>query len=133
MSPGFAIVLLGALAVAGVLSYLQHRAYTASTRRLVDRFRSNPRAVIVSGRGKGWSRGAVVLLAIDSSSRRVIAGEAMVGASVFARFHPREELEGPLASVASRTTDRKLGQALEQAVEQYRSVRQRSGAVRKYS
>lgn len=121
-STGFAIILFGALALTGLLSWLQNRAYTQETRRFAARFADNSGAVVVSGRGRGWARGAIVVLAIDSRSKQVLAASVMQGASVLARFHPRTELEGPLSSVLKRTDDGKVHQAIDQAMEQYRSV-----------
>lgn len=121
-SPGFAAILFAALVLAGLLSWLQSRAYSRATRRLAERFADNSRAVVVSGRGKGRLRGAIVILVVDSGSKLVIGAEVMEGASVLARFHPRADLEGPLSSLPQRTADAKLQQAIAQAQQQYRSV-----------
>ncbi|TAM69316.1 MAG: transcriptional regulator [Microbacteriaceae bacterium] len=122
MTTGFAAILLGALILSGILSWLQHRAYSKATERLRRQFRGSGDAALVSGRGKGRLRGAVVLLVIDSRSRRVIAAEAMIGASVLARFHERPELLGGLGSIADRAREKRLADATLQAMEQYKLV-----------
>lgn len=122
MSPGFAAILFAALLLAALLSYLQHRAYSGATQRLARQFSGQRDAVIVSGRGKGWTRGAVVLLVVNSNSRKIMAAQTMTGASVLARFHDAPELIGGLKSAGSRTEDVRVKEALVQATEQYKTV-----------
>jgi hypothetical protein len=58
----FAIVLIAALMLNAVLSYLQVRVYDKVTRRLANDYAGNSDFVLVSGRAKGLFRGAVVIL-----------------------------------------------------------------------
>lgn len=128
MNSGFAALLFAALILSALLSWLQHRAYVKVTRRLSEQFKGHRDAVLVSGRGKGRVRGAVVLFVIDRSSKRIIAAEAMIGASVLARFHERPELLGGLSSVVSRAGERRLADAAQHAIEQYKVVVRKSAA-----
>jgi glucitol operon activator protein len=121
MDTGFAIILLSALVLSGLLSLLQQRAYSKATQRMADAYKDAFGSTLVSGRGKGWGRGAVVLLVIDSLTRQVIAAEAMVGVSVLSRFRPRPKLLGSVSGLVARAgTDKKLAQALEYALQQYK-------------
>lgn len=114
MDAGFALILLGALVLSGGLSYLQQRAYSKTTLRMAEQFKDSFGSTLVSGRGKGWGRGAVVIIVIDTLTRQVVAAEAMIGMTIFARFRPRPQLLGPLATVVERAGhDRKLAQSLE--------------------
>lgn len=121
----FGIVLLVVLVLGIGLSLMQHFSYQRATRRMVAEHQGARESFLVSGRGKGWFRGAVVLLVVDSASARIEAAEAMVGASVFARFRPRPELLGSLSSARDRATDKRLGEAVESAIAQYRSMRKK--------
>lgn len=122
MDNGFALLLLVALLLGGALSYLQHRAYAAATRRMTAEYQGRDDMILVSGRGKGWTRGAVVLLVIDSITKRIVAAEAMVGVTIFARFRVRKELVGPLASAPKRAGEKRLAEAVESAIKQYKVV-----------
>lgn len=123
MDERFAIV-LALMLVAGVLTSLwQHRAYSRATRRMAQAHEGLTGAFLVSGRGKGRLRGAIVLLVVDGASSAITAAEAMVGASVFARFRPRPELLGPAAGAEERASDPLLRKAVEHALEQFRTVR----------
>ncbi|GAA2174011.1 hypothetical protein GCM10009846_18290 [Agrococcus versicolor] len=121
----FGIVLLVVLLLGIGLSLFQHFSYQRATRRMVAEHQGARESFLVSGRGKGWLRGAVVLLVVDSSSSRIEAAEAMVGASVFARFRPRPELLGSLSSARDRAKDKHLGEAVESAIAQYRTLRKK--------
>lgn len=121
----FGIVLLVVLVLGIALSLVQHFSYQRATRRMVAEHQGARESFLVSGRGKGWFRGAVVLLVVDASSSRIEAAEAMVGASVFARFRPRPELLGSVSSARDRAGDKRLGEAVESAIAQYRSMRRK--------
>ncbi len=128
MDSGFAFILLGALILSGLFSWLQHRAYLRSTNLLADEYRGRTDAVLVSGRGKGRLRGAVVLLVIDVRVKKVIAAKAMVGSSILARFRDRPELLGSLSSAADRTGDKHIAKAVESAIAQYKTMRRKGNA-----
>jgi DNA-binding transcriptional regulator of glucitol operon len=121
MSYEFALFLGGALVLGAVLSWVQHRAYSATVRRLASQF-GGQAVSLVSGRGKGVRRGALVVLAVDERSKKIVAAQAMKGATVFARFRPCPELLGPLSTAVSRTNSVPVEKALEEAQKQYRQI-----------
>ena len=118
MSYEFALFLGGALVLGSLLSWAQHRAYSATVRRLAKQF-DGQAVSLVSGRGKGLGRGAVVVLAVDEHSKKIVAAQTMKGATVFARFRPCPELVGPLSTAVSRTNSAPVGKALGEAQNQY--------------
>jgi glucitol operon activator protein len=119
----FAIVLIAALMLNAVLSYLQVRVYDKVTRRLANDYAGNADFVLVSGRAKGLFRGAVVILVIDVASKRVLAAEAMEGISVMAKFRVRPDLLGPVVTLTERTKGKRLTKAAEGALEQLAIVK----------
>ncbi len=123
MNTGFAIILISALILSVLLSLLQHNTYNKATQRMTRAFAGEKNFYLVSGRGKGRLRGALVLLVIDASEQRVVAAEAMVGSTILARFRGRPELIGPLSGVAARANERHLKDAVEYALQQYKVVR----------
>ena len=127
----FAIVLIAALMLNAVLSYLQVRVYDKVTRRLANDFGGNADFVLVSGRAKGLFRGAVLVLVIDSASGRVLAAEAMEGVSVMAKFRVRPDLLGPVATLTVRTKGKRMTKAAEGALEQLAIVQKNAAKVAK--
>ncbi|SDH30234.1 transcriptional regulator GutM [Agrococcus jejuensis] len=121
----FAVVLGAALVLGALLSIYQHVYSQRVARRLTAEHQGARGSYLVSGRGKGWLRGAVVYLVVDSASSRIEAAEAMVGATVFARFRPRPELLGSVSNARERAGDKRLGDAVESAIAQYRSMRKK--------
>lgn len=119
----FAIILIAALLLSVLLSLTQHNTYNKATQRMTRAFAGEKNFYLVSGRGKGRIRGALVLLVIDAAEQQVVAAEAMVGATIFARFKGRPELIGPLKGVVERAGEKKLKQAVEYALQQYKVVR----------
>lgn len=119
MDTGFALLLLAALVLSALFSLAQQRTYSRATKRLGLSYLGTQDHFLVSGRGKGFLRGAIVLLVVDSTSERIVAAEAMVGSTVLARFKPRPELLGELSTAALRSNDKKLAQAVEYATQQY--------------
>jgi DNA-binding transcriptional regulator of glucitol operon len=88
---------------------------------MADQYSGQPVA-LVSGRGKSFARGAIVVLAVDERSRRVVAAQAMKGSTVFARFRPQADLLGPLSSTTSRAHSAPMGKALQEAQKQYKRL-----------
>lgn len=121
MNTEFALLLGGALALGALLSWVQQRAYARTVRRMADQYSGQPVA-LVSGRGKSFGRGAIVVLAVDERSRRVVAAQAMKGSTVFARFRPQPDLLGPLSSASSRVPSALMGKALLEAQRQYKRL-----------
>ena len=123
MDTGFALILLAAIILNIVFSIMQHKMYMRVTRDMQNEYAGRSDHFLVSGRGKGFLRGAVVLLVIDSSRNQVVAAKAMVGSTMFARFKPRPELLGVATSAPSRAANSHLLKAVEYAMEQYRVTR----------
>lgn len=118
---GFVALLIFAIVLSFAFSYQQHRAYVGAIRDLADAYDRNGVAV-VSGRGKGFLRGCVVILAVDSVTRRILEARVMQGSTVLARFRRAEFLEGNLKGVAERTTSKHMAAAIEQATTQFRET-----------
>lgn len=112
---GFAILLIAAFVLSFGLSYWQHRAYSKSVREMAVEF-DQPGLRLVSGRGKGFLRGAAVILVVDMRRRQIVAARRMVGSTVFARFRADNEMVGPLGTVTQRISDKHVDKAVEQAV-----------------
>ena len=123
MDPGFAIILVAALVLNVVLSIMQHRIYMGNAKRLQEQYAGRSDHFLVSGRGKGFLRGALVLLVIDGSRNQIVAARAMVGSTILVRFKDRPELLGPATSAPSRASDGYMLKAIEYAMEQYRVTR----------
>lgn len=121
------VVLLGVFVVAGLLGYRQHLSYQRAVNELADQ-ENRGGVLLVSGRSKGWRRGAIALLVIDRRRGRVLRAQAMEGASVFARFRERPELAGPVDAVEERAGSPALAKAVREAVGM--ASRLNAGAVR---
>lgn len=109
------VLLLGAFVVAGLLTYRQHLGYQRAVNELADA-ENRSGVLLVSGRAKGWRRGAVVLLVIDRRRGRVLRACAMEGASVFARFRERPELAGPVEAAEERAGSKAMAKAVHEAL-----------------
>lgn len=109
------VLLLGAFVVAGLLSYRQHLGYQRTVNELASA-ENRSGVLLVSGRAKGWRRGAIVVLVIDRRRGRVLRARAMEGASVFARFRDRPELAGPVEAAEERAGSTALAQAVREAL-----------------
>ncbi|EWS80405.1 transcriptional regulator GutM [Brachybacterium phenoliresistens] len=118
---GFVVLLIAAILLSFAFSYLQHRAYSRTV-RAVALAHDRTGVVVVSGRGKGFLRGCVVILAVDTTTRRILEARTMQGSTVLARFRRAEFLEGPLKAAPSRATSRWMEEALQQATTQYRET-----------
>ena len=111
----FAALLIGALVASMMLSLWQHRRYTTEVNRLA-RQHAGEDLKLVSGRGKGRLRGAVVVLLVNPRAGKVVEARKMVGSTVFSRLGPAPELVGSLSRVASRATDKHVRLAVEEAL-----------------
>lgn len=109
------VLLLGAFVVAGLLSYRQHLGYQRAVNDLATE-ENRSGVLLVSGRAKGWRRGAIVLLVIDRRRGKVLRARAMEGASVFAQFRERPELAGPVEAAEDRASSPALAKAMHEAL-----------------
>lgn len=118
---GFIALLIFAIVLSFAFSYQQHRAYVGAIRDIADTHDRNG-VVVVSGRGKGFLRGCVVVLAVDSTTRRILEARTMQGSTVLARFHRTPSLEGSLKAALGKATSKHMVTALEQATAQFRET-----------
>lgn len=125
----FAIYLLVLLLAGVVLSTWQARRYGAQVRDLVRAHRGED-LHLVSGRSKGVTRGALVLLLVDPERETIVEARAMTGASVFARIRQAPELVGPVPEAASRAGNPRLAKAVAQAIEMLPTLPRREPAKR---
>lgn len=109
------VLLLGGFVVAGLLSYRQHLGYQRAVNELATE-ENRGGVLLVSGRSKGWRRGAIVLLVIDRRRGRVIRARVMEGVSVFAAFRERPELMGPIDGAEERAGSKALAKAVHEAL-----------------
>lgn len=109
------VLLLGAFVVAGLLSYRQHLGYQQAVNDLATE-ENRSGVLLVSGRAKGWRRGAIVLLVVDRRRGTVLRARVMEGASVFARFRERPELAGPVEAAEDRAGSPALAKAVHEAL-----------------
>ncbi|MFC0672448.1 transcriptional regulator GutM [Brachybacterium hainanense] len=126
---GFVIILIAAIVLSFAFSYLQHRAYSRTVREMAIAH-DRPGVVVVSGRGKGFLRGCVVILAVDATTRKVLEARTMQGSTVLARFRRAPGLEGSLKTIESRSTSRWMTEALQQAAVQFRATARSTAAHR---
>lgn len=113
----FPLFLFAALTVGMVLSFWQNRRYTAEAKRLARAHAGSANLRLVSGRGKGRLRGALVVLVVNPTVQRVVDASAMQGSTVFSQLHPAPQLVGPYAEVRQRVTgDKQLRTAVDSAL-----------------
>lgn len=118
---GFVLLLIGAIVLSFAFSYLQHMAYVR-TIRAVASAHDRHGVVVVSGRGKGFLRGCVAVLAVDATTRRVLEARTMQGSTVVARFRRNPALEGSLRGIEERASSRWMAEALREATAQFRET-----------
>ena len=83
-------VVMGLTAIGGIV---QHKYYNRTVQRLA-REHNEPGSVLVSGRGKGRLRGAIVVLVVRKDDEEIKAASVMEGATVLARFKDRPDWVG---------------------------------------
>jgi glucitol operon activator protein len=93
VSTGYFLLVLVVMTLTAVGGIAQHRYYTRTVGRLA---REHPEAgcVLVSGRGKGRLRGAIVVLVVRKDDEMIRAAAVMEGATVLARFRERPDWVG---------------------------------------
>lgn len=126
---GFIALLIFAIVLSFAFSYQQHRAYVGAIRDLADAHDRNG-VVVVSGRGKGFLRGCVVILAVDATTRRILEARTMQGSTVLARFRRARFLEGNLKGALEKATSKHMVTALEQATAQFRETAKPTRSLR---
>jgi len=108
------LLLLGAFVASMAASALQHRYYMRTVNRVAgEEHRAG--VTLVSGRGTGRLRGAVVLLLVRRDDDVVERALVMQGASVLARFREHPALTGPLATADGRAPSPAVARAVADA------------------
>ncbi len=125
MEASFVLLLVGALVLNTLLTLWQSKAYTNQINEIV-RAHAGTGLRLVSGRGKGRIRGAVVVLLVNPQSREIVEARAMVGASVFSRLKPAPYLCGSLSGAQDRVEGKRLKQAVEAAVDMLPAIESRN-------
>jgi len=90
---GYFLLIFVGMSLTAVTGLAQHRYYTRTVRRLA-RDHDEPGSVLVSGRGRGRLRGAVVVLVLREEDEVIRAAAVMEGATVLARFRDRPDWVG---------------------------------------
>lgn len=117
----FAALLAGAMLLGGLFTFWQQRYYNSTLQTMAAEHHERGKT-LVSGRGRSPLRGAIVVMVVDSRSRRVIDARAMIGSTVFARFRPAPELHGPLSTAPDRARNNQLRRAVEEAQLTFKST-----------
>jgi len=128
MDTGFAIFLIVVLLLSVGTSILQSALYSRAAQRLAAAYAGKKDFYLVSGRGKGRLRGCLAMLVIDSKTREVVDARIMVGATIFARFKARPEFLGPIDGLVEKSSNKRVREALEYAIEQYKATLRSSKA-----
>lgn len=87
------VLMVVVVLLTAVSGFAQHKYYSRTVRRIARSY-DEPGCVLVSGRGKSWFRGAVVVLVLHKEDEVIRAAAVMEGASVLARFKERPEWVG---------------------------------------
>lgn len=115
----FPALLITAMLLALALTYLQTRAYNNQLNaalKVVD----GEHLMLVSGRGRSFQGGAIVVAIVDTEGREIVWARAMKGRSVFARFREAPALLGPMEGAADRVKGKQFQAAVTMAMEQVR-------------
>lgn len=113
----FPAILIAAMIISSLFTLQQQRRYAREVSRLAEASQGSEDA-LVTGRGRTFRGGAVVVLLVDVGTREIITARGMVGATVFARFKERPELLGPIDGAADRARTKQMAVAITQAIAQ---------------
>lgn len=125
----FPLILITAMVIAIFLTFAQQRAYNRKLNEALATSHSKT-DMLVSGRGRSFWGGAIVIMLVDTATREITWAQAMTGRTVFARFKELPTLLGPLENVSSRLAkpSKPLIKAIEMATEQVSIAEQRKQA-----
>jgi len=84
------VLMVVVVLLTAVSGFAQHKYYSRTVRRIARAY-DEPGCVLVSGRGKSWFRGAIVVLVLRKEDEVIRAASVMEGASVLARFKDRPD------------------------------------------
>lgn len=117
----FPAYLFAALVIGAILTYVQMSAYNRELNRALHVARGE-HLVLVSGKGRSFRGGAIVIAIVDTINREITWARAMTGATVFARFRDVPALIGPMASAVDRVEGKQFKAAVEMAMAQVKSI-----------
>jgi len=120
----FAAILGGALVVSLLLGLWQQGRYATSVNAMVKNHHGTGR-ILVTGRGLGRLRGTIVMLIIDDAADQVVAASKLRGTTIFATAKDAPDLIGPVADLADRATDKQTRKAVDMALTQLSTTRNR--------
>jgi len=120
----FAAILGGALVVSVLLGLWQQGRYATSVNAMVQNHHGTGR-ILVTGRGIGRLRGTIVMLIIDDAADQVVAASKLRGTTIFATAKNAPDLIGPVADLADRATDKQTRKAVDMALTQLSTTRNR--------
>lgn len=113
----FPTFLIAAMLLGLGLTYLQMRAYNNELNRALHASRGE-HLMLVSGRGRSFLGGAIVIAIVDITKREIVFARAMTGATVFQRFADVPELLGRMDGAAERVRGKQLKLAVQMATAQ---------------
>ncbi|MDF1489317.1 transcriptional regulator GutM [Tessaracoccus caeni] len=113
----FPAILIVAMLLGVLLTYFQQRAYVRELNRVL-KDNSGEHLRLVSGRGRTWRGGAIVILVVDMMRREIVAASKLSGLSVFARFRLAPALLGPVEGAVERVKGKPSKAAVEMALAQ---------------
>lgn len=111
----FPALLFGAMVLTAGMSLLQVRRYNQELQAALAASTGADDA-LVSGRCRSFRGGSIVVMVIDMASQEITRATAMTGFTVLARFRPRPELLGPVATATERARGRALREGVAHAL-----------------
>lgn len=118
----FPALLVAAMLLALLFGYFQQKSYASTVSRMARENSGQPTRYLVSGQGRGRTRGVIVVLIVDAVQEAVIEARRMAGVSIFARMKGAPDLLGPIDSIEERSAGKKDKQAAAMALTQYRAA-----------
>lgn len=113
----FPAILVAAMLLGLLLTYAQMRSYDSELNK-ATRVARGEHLMLVSGRGRSITGGAIVIAIVDTTTRSIIWARTLAGKSVFARFHDAPGLLGDMAGAVGRARGKQLKAAVEMALAQ---------------
>lgn len=113
----FPALLVAAMLLAMVFTYLQQRAYSRELNRTLSKASGN-HLMLVSGRGRSFRGGAIVIMIVDLVHRQIVEASLMSGLTIFARFRPSPQLIGSVDGAQDRVKGSRVKAAVQMAIAQ---------------
>lgn len=113
----FPAILVAAMLLGLLLTYAQMRSYNSELNK-ATRVARGEHLMLVSGRGRSITGGAIVIAIVDTTTRSIIWARTLAGKSVFARFHDAPGLLGDMDGAVGRARGKQLKAAVDMALAQ---------------